>query len=162
MTEHFTSVVIVDLVGYSAVCKVLEDALGPEAVDKLQRRIQAVIENALRTLRRSRAKAVLKTTGDGAILEFSSANDAHRFAQALHWRREQNANRLEAPLAGSSRWRTRLVPAKVSTKKIDWSAKSAAMGFTLCLLELSTTSSASRLPSAANWLIVSRKVPLER
>lgn len=77
-------VVDLDLVGFSQLARSLEQNMGaPEAVLTLQRQIQGIIATGL-----SRAGLTNATheqdTGDGAILLFEKANQAHDFAVAVH------------------------------------------------------------------------------
>ena len=75
------SVVELDLKGYSDVARLLEDNLDAKAVAALNKQIQRFVKTALAGLFDIRPIA---KTGDGAILAFARASDAHRFAVAVH------------------------------------------------------------------------------
>jgi class 3 adenylate cyclase len=78
------TVVELDLVGYSTICDNVEQALDVQSVAQLNQQIQDFIEAGLSAVNAAREQTVVKTTGDGALLVFDSAQDAHRFVQAVH------------------------------------------------------------------------------
>lgn len=78
------TVVELDLVGYNTISDNLEQGLDVTSVAQLNQQIQALIYIGLKAANRSRDQTVVATTGDGAILVFDSATEAHRFAQAVH------------------------------------------------------------------------------
>jgi sugar/nucleoside kinase (ribokinase family)/class 3 adenylate cyclase len=94
------TVVSVDLVAYSTICANLEEGLNVTSVAQLDQQIQSLfIDVGLSAIGASRCETVAKSTGDGAILVFNSAEHAHRFADALHAAsRDHNRVRRE-PLA---------------------------------------------------------------
>ena len=81
--ETTKTVVEVDLVGYSDMARLLDDNLGARIVAEFHSQIQAFVDKGLAEIDSMRERAVLATTGDGAILAFESPLDAHRFAVAL-------------------------------------------------------------------------------
>jgi len=93
------TVVELDLVGYSAICENLEQGLGPNAVAQLNRQIQSFIDVGLLTVGAIREEVVLKTTGDGAILQFDSAEVAHRFVEAEHAATAEHNRTRQPPLS---------------------------------------------------------------
>ena len=78
------TVVELDLMGYSDKAQVLEDTYGPKEVEKLNRRIQELVNRGLISVGIARESAIVSTTGDGAILVFEKADHAHEFAKAVH------------------------------------------------------------------------------
>jgi len=91
------TVLEIDLVGYSSLAAVLDETLGPESVANLNQRIQHVIGDGLAAVGLARESTVMATTGDGAILVFEKAEDAHRFAEHMHrMTREYNSTKTEA------------------------------------------------------------------
>ncbi|HEY0171059.1 MAG TPA: hypothetical protein VGB98_08545 [Pyrinomonadaceae bacterium] len=73
-----------DLVGYSGIAAILEENSGSGAVAELNAQIQGFVERGLGAVEARREHALLKTTGDGAILHFDRAELAHMFAAAVH------------------------------------------------------------------------------
>jgi len=78
------TVVEVDLVGYSSISNNLEESLDVSTVAQINQQIQSFIEGGLKAAKGSREENVMSLTGDGAILVFDSAQQAHHFAEALH------------------------------------------------------------------------------
>ncbi len=78
------TVVELDLVGYSTIAEVLEQALGVETSPKLNAQIQEFVDQGLKVVGADRSRTVMQTTGDGAILVFDKPKDVHRFAEAVH------------------------------------------------------------------------------
>jgi class 3 adenylate cyclase len=78
------TVVELDLVGYSTICANFEEGLDVNTVAQLNQQIQSFVETGLKAANVTREGSVMATTGDGAILVFDLAEDAHRFAQAVH------------------------------------------------------------------------------
>jgi len=78
------TVVELDLVGFSDVCRTLEENLGTEVVAQFNSQIQEFVDAGLDAVRAERAQVVLATTGDGAILAFDQAANSHHFAAAVH------------------------------------------------------------------------------
>ncbi len=93
------TVLELDLVGYSTIGDNIEQALDVRSVSQLNAQIQGFIDAGLHAVSAARQKAVIKTTGDGAILVFDSAAEAHGFAVAVHQATAQhNATRTQ-PIA---------------------------------------------------------------
>jgi class 3 adenylate cyclase len=78
------TVLIVDLVGYSAVARGLEQSGSAQSVASLNEQIQGFIDEGLTAAAATREQNVTKTTGDGAILVFDQADQAHRCAVQIH------------------------------------------------------------------------------
>ena len=90
------TVVEVDLVGYSSISNNLEESLDVSTVAQINQQIQSFIEVGLKAVKASREETVMSLTGDGAILVFDSAQQAHLFAEALHRAtQEHNQTRKE-------------------------------------------------------------------
>jgi class 3 adenylate cyclase len=86
------TVLELDLVGYSSISNNVEESLDVSTVAQLNQQIQSFIEAGLRAAKASREENVMSLTGDGAILVFDSAQQAHNFAEAVH-RATQEHNR---------------------------------------------------------------------
>jgi class 3 adenylate cyclase len=85
-----------DMVGYSSVARMLEQSLGPAAVFNLNQSVQTLVHRGLAETKLDSPDTVLLTTGDGAILAFDYAEQAHRFAEAFHaTAREYNEAKTE-------------------------------------------------------------------
>ena len=93
------TVVELDLVGYSMIGDHLEQGLDVGSVFQLNQQIQSFIDAALTTIRIPRERAVMTTTGDGAILVFDLAADAHLFAEAVHAATSGHNRTRTSPLA---------------------------------------------------------------
>ena len=93
------TIVELDLVGYSTICDHLEQSLDVQTVKDLNDQIQSFIEAGLRAVKAQRDQTVMATTGDGAILAFVSAPDAHRFAEAVHAATRAHNETRTQPLA---------------------------------------------------------------
>jgi len=78
------TVVELDLVGYSDVCRTLEENVGVHVVAEFNDQIQGFVDAGLSACGAQRSKVVMATTGDGAILVFDDAPSAHKFAEAVH------------------------------------------------------------------------------
>jgi class 3 adenylate cyclase len=78
------SVAVVDLAGYSSMARLLEEGTSASSVAELNRKIQSLVDVALEKASGKREQNVMHTTGDGAILLFDSAEQAHRFGVHLH------------------------------------------------------------------------------
>lgn len=101
LMSHKT-VVELDLVGYSDVCRALEENIGVEIVARFNEQIQRFVDIGLGAIGTERSGAVLATTGDGAILAFDNPTDAHRFAAAVH--EATRRHNSERTLSSSRRW----------------------------------------------------------
>jgi class 3 adenylate cyclase len=78
------TVVELDLVGYSTICANFEQGLDVNSVAQLNRQIQSFVDEGLTAVDAVRHEHVMQTTGDGAIVVFDSASEAHSFAQAVN------------------------------------------------------------------------------
>ncbi len=78
------TVLELDLVGYSTIADMLEQGLGVETSPRLNRQIQAFVDQGLQSVKLTRDATVMQTTGDGAILVFDKPSLAHAFAEAVH------------------------------------------------------------------------------
>lgn len=78
------TVIELDLVGYSTIGDNLEQGLDVKSVAQLNQQIQSFIDTGLQAVGVAREEAVMAMTGDGAILVFDLAQEAHRFAEAVH------------------------------------------------------------------------------
>lgn len=97
--ESLTKTVVeLDLVNYGTVSGSLEQGLDARSVFQLNQQIQGFIDEGLRACGATREKVVV-TTGDGAILVFDTADEAHRFAQAVHVATRKHNQARQSPLA---------------------------------------------------------------
>ncbi|MFL6313344.1 MAG: hypothetical protein ACJ71W_14680 [Terriglobales bacterium] len=96
------TLVELDLVGYSDVCRALEENLGAHVVAQFNSQIQEFVNTGLKAVHAARAQVVLATTGDGAILAFDRAVDSHHFAVAVH--HATQAHNATRSTASSQRW----------------------------------------------------------
>lgn len=78
------TVVELDLVDYTHIAYLLQESIGVDAVNELNKQIQNYIDQGLKAVEISRAQAVKQITGDGAILVFEKPQHAHQFAAATH------------------------------------------------------------------------------
>jgi class 3 adenylate cyclase len=83
------TVMCVDLARYSDVAVALEENLGSELVKGLNDHILGLIERGVAAAGGSRAENLVKTTGDGAILVFDAADQAHVCAERIHQSAEE-------------------------------------------------------------------------
>jgi len=74
---------VIDLVNYSDIVRTLEENLGSGAVAELNDQIQRFIVDSINAFGKS-DDCILKTTGDGAILQFDSVELAHSVAERIH------------------------------------------------------------------------------
>ena len=95
--ESMTRTVLeLDMVGYNDLLHLLEENLGVEASAQLNAQIQSFVAQGLQAVKLP-PETVVKTTGDGAILLFERAADAHGFAKTLYQAAaEVNSGRKEA------------------------------------------------------------------
>lgn len=75
------TVVELDLVGYSGHLSIYEQGLGVHAAAGLDAQVQTFVDAGLHATQLTRKAALHRTTGDGAILVFETAETAHRFAE---------------------------------------------------------------------------------
>jgi len=99
----YGTVAVADMVGYSTLARMLEENMGAAAVADLNRQIQEFVRSALRHLDDPPGNYTkIAETGDGVILFFDSAHDAHVFAEQLHLNAaKHNRSRKEA---SAMRW----------------------------------------------------------
>lgn len=93
------TVVELDLVGFSTIGDNLEQGLDVHSLVQLNQQIQSFVDVGLEFVGGSRQRNVMATTGDGAILVFDSAKDAHCFAQAVHAATFEHNRARSQPLA---------------------------------------------------------------
>lgn len=96
------TVVEIDLVGYSDVCRTLEENVGVAVVAQFNEQIQDFVDAGLGAIKIEREQAVFATTGDGAILAFHHPGDAHKFAAAVH--AASDAHNAKRTVASAKRW----------------------------------------------------------
>src|ERR1044072_4578373 len=78
------TVVELDLKGWSAVARELEEHLSAKLVLQFNAQIQEFVDAGLDSIGVARDGAVMAKTGDGAILVFDHPDTAHAFAEAVH------------------------------------------------------------------------------
>jgi len=88
-----------DLVGYSTIGDNLEQGLDVNSAAQLNQQIQSFVDAGLNAINARRDQHVMQTTGDGAILVFDTAFDAHRFAHAVHEATREHNRTRKQPLA---------------------------------------------------------------
>jgi len=93
------TVVELDLVGYSTICDNFEQGLDVNSAAQLNQQIQSFVDAGLKAVGASRDESVMQTTGDGAIVVFETADDAHRFAHAVHEATQRHNRQRKQPLA---------------------------------------------------------------
>jgi class 3 adenylate cyclase len=93
------TVVELDLVGFSTIGDNLEQGLDVGSAAQLNEQIQSFVDVGLNAVEALRDDHVMQTTGDGAILVFNAAADAHRFAQAVHEATREHNLARPMPLA---------------------------------------------------------------
>jgi hypothetical protein len=93
------AVVVVDLSRYSDSARELEQHVGAPAVRELNAQIQGFIASALKAIGLAGYQLPYKNTGDGAIIALDTAEQASRFAEALHQAAHAHNLRKEVPLA---------------------------------------------------------------
>ena len=96
------TVLELDLVAYSDIARVLEESTGPETVASLNDQIRGFIDKGLATVGLTRETTVMLSTGDGAIVLFDNANEAHNFAGGVHDATRVRNEALRLP--SSKRW----------------------------------------------------------
>jgi tetratricopeptide (TPR) repeat protein/class 3 adenylate cyclase len=96
------TVAVVDMVGYSSIARILEENISAVSVSDLNKQIQTFMMRSLAQLPDPKGYSVFATTGDGIIVLFERADDAHRFAYQVHLlAREHNERRTEST---AQRW----------------------------------------------------------
>src|SRR5260221_3352427 len=78
------TIVVLDLIRYSDIALQLEENLSAETVGQFNNQIQSFVDAGLAALGKSRNDVFIKPTGDGAIVGFDGAEEAHQFAHAVH------------------------------------------------------------------------------
>lgn len=96
------TVVELDLKGYSDIAREIEEHFSAGMVRNFNEQIQTFIDAGLNAVKAPRDKVVCATTGDGAILAFDNAEDAHRFAEAVHKATEEHNAQKTVP--STKRW----------------------------------------------------------
>jgi len=91
------SIVLIDLVGFSDIVRSFEEALGTAATALVSKKLNEIIDYAIKSVNRSRSEVMLNDTGDGAALVFSSAVEAYQCAEHVHRR----ALELNASMTGT-------------------------------------------------------------
>lgn len=89
----------VDMVGYSDVARMLEENTSAGSVGELNRQIQGFITSALKQITFSGETRILAFTGDGGLLLFESAEDAHSFGCSLQQAAKQYSEQRNVPSA---------------------------------------------------------------
>ena len=92
------TVLELDLVGYSSISNNVEESLDVSTVAQLNQQIQSFIDIGLKASNVTRELTVMSLTGDGAILVFNSAKQAHVFAEAVHHATQEHNQRRKQPL----------------------------------------------------------------
>ncbi|MBH8566668.1 adenylate/guanylate cyclase domain-containing protein [Nostoc sp. CENA67] len=96
------TVVELDLVGYGNLVKKGEEEYGVDIVPRLNQQIQGFIDGGLNKVNQKREEVVIARNGDNAVILFEDANDAYRFAEAVHQATQlHNANKTEP---SAKRW----------------------------------------------------------
>jgi len=132
------TIVVVDLVGYSTISDQLEQSGGVGLVTGLNQQIQGLVDLGLAAARVTRNQAVIKTSGDGAILKLASVEIAHRFSATLQFESKNHNSARTVPSA------KRLFRVGVATGEID---ETSSDGITD--IAGTTISRAARLEAAA-------------
>ena len=96
------TVVELDLVGYSDVCRTLEENIDTEVVARFNEQIQQFVDAGLTAVEAEREHVVMATTGDGAIVAFDDPSDGHAFATAVL--KAAEAHNAKRTVASSQRW----------------------------------------------------------
>jgi len=78
------TVEVIDLVGYSDIIRSVEENLDSRAVAELNDQIQNFIKLSLDAIGTLGDDCLMKTTGDGAILQFDRPEEAHLVAERVH------------------------------------------------------------------------------
>ncbi|MGD0890077.1 MAG: tetratricopeptide repeat protein [Terracidiphilus sp.] len=90
------TVCVVDMVAYGRIAKILEENINAAAVSDLNQQIQGFMDRSLGLLQDRQGFCVISRPGDGIILLFHRADDAHHFGQEVHRLSNQhNAQRTE-------------------------------------------------------------------
>lgn len=110
------TVLELDLVGYSSISSNLEESLDVSSVAQVNQQIQTFIEVGLKAANASREENVMSLTGDGAILLFDSAQQAHDFAAAVN-RATQEHNRTRKQQLAMRVFRSGAASGEISVKR---------------------------------------------
>ncbi|MCU0753804.1 MAG: hypothetical protein MUE46_01610 [Xanthomonadales bacterium] len=78
------TVLELDLVGYSDKARELEEHLGVDLVMRFNDQIKGFISQGLAATGLNEADTIVQSTGDGAIVILDTAEQAHRFAEAVN------------------------------------------------------------------------------
>jgi class 3 adenylate cyclase len=132
------TVLELDLAGYSDIARQLEEQLGVRTVSQFNVQIQGFVDVGLDAVSAERSQVVMATTGDGAILVFDRAENAHRFAQAVHDATRTHNEKVS--IASSKRWfRMGAATGDIDVREVDGHREIAGV----------TIANAVRLESAA-------------
>lgn len=122
------TVVELDLIGYSRIARELEDNLTVKIVSALNAQIQGLVDQGLAGIGVTRQEAVIGTAGDNAILLFDRAEQAHRFAEAVH--AACKAHNAEKTTPAARRW-FRIGAATGEIDRSEQDGSQAAAGTTI-------------------------------
>ncbi|MEH1846940.1 MAG: hypothetical protein V7L25_18580 [Nostoc sp.] len=98
------TVVELDIVGYSDVARNLEAHLGVKVVAMLNDQIQGFVDVGLTAVGKTREQVVKASNGDNAVIVFEHAEDAHKFAQAVHNRTLEHNDNAPNNKLSAQRW----------------------------------------------------------
>ncbi len=78
------TVAVVDMIGYSTIAKLLEENISAQSVADLNHQIQLFMASSLAAIPDPSSYSVVAKTGDGIIVLFHHADDAHHFGCRVH------------------------------------------------------------------------------
>jgi serine/threonine-protein kinase len=90
------------MVGYSSIAKLLEENINAASVAKLNQQIHTFIADSLEQIPGTETYRLIAKTGDGAIVLFQHAEDAHRFGFQVHLSAREHTGRRSESTA--ERW----------------------------------------------------------
>ena len=96
------TIVELDLKDYSDLARILQENLSVEIVALLNEQIQGFVDAGLKAVKIPRRRAVLGTAGDNAFVVFDRAEQAHRFARAVH--EAARAHNTSKTVPSARRW----------------------------------------------------------
>ena len=103
MTTPMTKTIVeLDLKDYSDLARILQENLSVEIVALLNEQIQGFVDAGLKAVKIPRRRAVLGTAGDNAFVVFDRAEQAHRFARAVH--EAARAHNTSKTVPSARRW----------------------------------------------------------
>jgi class 3 adenylate cyclase len=112
------SVVELDLVGYSAVARALEQQTDARVLLHLNDQVQSFVDDGLREAGCARKDVVNGTAGDNALLVFERASEAHRFSEAVH-RATAKHNALKTDRAAHRHFRIGISTGEIAVRGKD-------------------------------------------